>query len=165
VTIDEIVPIMANANMGIIPKRGGGFGGEAFSTKTLEFMNLKVPLILSRTRVDQYYFNDSCVRFFEPGNVDDLAAAMMALIKDENLRKRLSENALGFAQENKWESKKQIYLDLVDDLCKDRCQRPPPRQQAPQLKRDIRRKSPPFKRVSQTVGNYGIHHPFHDSQP
>lgn len=36
VTLDEIVEIMTNADIGVIPKRNDDFGGEAFSTKTLE---------------------------------------------------------------------------------------------------------------------------------
>jgi glycosyltransferase involved in cell wall biosynthesis len=116
VPLDEIVEIMANADIGVIPKKNGEFGGEAFSTKSLEFMILGVPIIVSKTKIDRFYFDDSIVKFFEPGNVDELAAAMLALINDKSLRKRLSANGRKFAQRNSWEIKKNIYLDLVDGL-------------------------------------------------
>jgi glycosyltransferase involved in cell wall biosynthesis len=116
VSLDEIVGIMARADVGIVPKKNDGFGGEAFSTKTLEFMILGVPIIVARTRIDRYYFNDSTVKFFDPGNVDDLAAAMLAMAHDESLRIRLAEKGKAFAKQNSWKIKEHLYLDLVDRL-------------------------------------------------
>jgi glycosyltransferase involved in cell wall biosynthesis len=81
-------------------------------------MTLGVPIIVARTRVDQFYFNDSMVKFFDPGNVDDLAAAMLALINDKPMRDRLKENGMTFAQQNRWDLKKEVYLNLVDGLCR-----------------------------------------------
>ena len=114
--IKKIAEVMADADIGIIPKRNDGFGGEAFSTKTLEFMSLGVPIIVSKTKVDEFYFNETIVKFFEPGNENDLADAMILLAKDKKLRDSLAENALRFVQENQWEVRKHIYLDLVDSL-------------------------------------------------
>jgi glycosyltransferase involved in cell wall biosynthesis len=117
VPLDKIARIMSAADAGIIPKRNDGFGGEAFSTKSLEFMSLGVPIIVSRTRIDQYYFNDSVVKFVDPENVQDLAEGMLAMIRDKELRDRLAERGLEFARNFSWGEKKKIYLDLVDSLC------------------------------------------------
>jgi len=116
VPMENIAEIMANADLGIIPKRNDSFGGEAFSTKTLEFMALGVPIIVSRTKIDNYYFNDSIVRFFEPGNVEDLASAIFEMAKNKELRERLARNALKFVEKYRWENNKHIYLNLVDSF-------------------------------------------------
>ncbi len=113
---EQIAEVMAKADVGVVPKRNDAFGGEAFSTKSLEFMSLGVPLVLSETKIDRYYFNDSVVRFFESENVDALASAVLDLIDHPNLRKTLSENALKFVEELSWSQKKSEYLDLVDRL-------------------------------------------------
>jgi glycosyltransferase involved in cell wall biosynthesis len=115
-SIDRIAEMMSNADLGIIPKRNDGFGGEAFSTKSLEFMSLGVPLIMSETKIDRYYFNDSVVKFFKPGDVDDLARAMLEMIKNEEMRKSYSNHALKFVEEFSWSEKKQAYFNLVDRL-------------------------------------------------
>jgi glycosyltransferase involved in cell wall biosynthesis len=117
VPLDEIVSIMAKADIGVIPKKDDGFGGEAFSTKSLEFMTLSVPIIIARTRIDDYYFNDSIVRFFKPGNHDDLAEAMLELINNRQRREDLADRALDFANNQSWSAKKALYLQLVDSLC------------------------------------------------
>ena len=116
VPLGKIAAVMANADLGIIPKRNDSFGGEAFSTKTLEFMALGIPIIVAKTKIDQYYFNDSIVKFFEPENEKDLSEAMLLLIQDQKLRNSLIANADKYIAKNNWEEKKQIYLDLVDSL-------------------------------------------------
>ena len=114
--IEEVVKIMANADLGIVPKRNDPFGGTAFSTKILEFMSLGIPVIVSDTKIDTYYFNDSLVKFFKAGDEDDLAQSMLAMIHDKGLRDSLSQNALKFIEDYTWETKKTMYLDLVDSL-------------------------------------------------
>lgn len=116
VSLREIAVVMEDADLGVVPKRGDSFGNEAFSTKTLEFMALGVPLIVAATAIDQYYFNDQLVRFFRCGDVDDLADAMLQLITDSALRQQLAGNGLLFAMHNDWEHKKSVYLDIVDAL-------------------------------------------------
>jgi glycosyltransferase involved in cell wall biosynthesis len=118
VPLDEIADIMANADLGIVPKRGSSFGGEAFSTKILEFMSLGVPVIASATKIDKYYFNDSVLKFFKSEDEKDLAEAILLLVKDSQLRSNLVKNASEFVKEYSWDTKKRIYLDLVDNLTK-----------------------------------------------
>jgi glycosyltransferase involved in cell wall biosynthesis len=116
VPIKQIACVMAGADFGLVPKRDSQFGGEAFSTKILEFMALGVPVIASDTKIDRYYFNDSVVKFFRSGDEEDLAESMLLLIRDSELGKRLASNALEFVQDYTWDKKKHEYFDLVDSL-------------------------------------------------
>jgi glycosyltransferase involved in cell wall biosynthesis len=119
----RIAEVVANADLGIVPKRADSFGNEAFSTKIMEYMAEGVPAVVSKTKVDQYYFNDSIVRFFESGNEGDLAAAMLELINSPELRAKLAANAREFVARNSWDVKKHEYLHLVDSLmCAPRAQ-------------------------------------------
>jgi len=116
IPVKKIAKVMANADMGIIPKRNDSFGGEAFSTKILEFMSMGIPVIVSKTKIDQLYFNDSIVKFFKPEDEKNLAQSIRLMIKDAKLRAQLSENALKFVEKNNWQIKQKIYLDIVDSL-------------------------------------------------
>ncbi|RPH51722.1 MAG: glycosyltransferase, partial [Desulfobacteraceae bacterium] len=119
VPIDQIGKIMANADLGIIPKRNDPFGGEAFSTKILEFMSLGVPVIVAETKIDRFYFNDSILKFFKPDDANDLAQCMLSLRSDKTLRDRLRENAQKFVEDYNWTKRKQEYFSLVDSLTKN----------------------------------------------
>lgn len=123
VSIDQVAQIMANADIGIIPKRNDPFGGDAFSTKSLEFMSVGIPVVMSATRIDRYYFNDSVVRFFEPENADSLAAAMSEMITDTERRSRLAASASEFVREFSWTRKRETYLAIVDGLLATRADR------------------------------------------
>jgi glycosyltransferase involved in cell wall biosynthesis len=112
----EIAQVMANADLGVVPKRADSFGNEAYSTKTMEFMALGVPVLVSRTKVDSYYFDSTVVRFFESGNVPALAEAMLELIRRKDLRDQLVTSASSYAELNSWERKREEYFELVDSL-------------------------------------------------
>jgi glycosyltransferase involved in cell wall biosynthesis len=115
--IHEIAGVMANADLGVVPKRADSFGNEAYSTKIMEFMSLGVPVVVSSTKIDRYYFNDSVVRFFESGNSDALADAMYDVLSNDELRRAQIARASEYAAQNSWENRRTEYLDLVDSLC------------------------------------------------
>jgi glycosyltransferase involved in cell wall biosynthesis len=115
--LEEIADVMADATIGLVPKRRDSFGNEAFSTKILEFMSLGVPVVAANTKVDRYYFDSSMILFFESGDADDLARRILELMKSKSLRKRLAENGLKLIRErSSWDHHKGRYLSLVDNL-------------------------------------------------
>lgn len=108
---------MANSDLAVVPKRASSpFGNEAASTKIMEFMAAGVPIVVSRTKVDTYYHDDSMVKFFESENESDLARCILELWRDADGRRRLVANATKYAQQNNWDVKKFEYLILVDSL-------------------------------------------------
>jgi glycosyltransferase involved in cell wall biosynthesis len=115
--IREIADVMANADLGVVPKRADSFGNEAYSTKIMEFMSVGVPVVVSNTRIERYYFDESVVRFFESGNVDALTEAMLGLLTDEELRRGQIERASTYAARHSWKNHAADYLRLVDSLC------------------------------------------------
>ncbi len=123
VPLNEIAPIIANADLGVVPKLANSFGNEAYSTKIMEFMSQGVPVIVSRTKIDSFYFNDNVVRFFESGNAEDLAAAMLDLINNEDLRNALAREAFKYVDQNDWDVKRDEFLNLIDSLLVEEAKR------------------------------------------
>jgi glycosyltransferase involved in cell wall biosynthesis len=116
VPIDEISVVMSRADVGVVPKRANSFGNEAFSTKTLEFMALGVPVIVSNTKIDKYYFSDDLVLFFENEDVEDLAVKMELMITNREIREQFIKKSFEYIQRNNWDVKKRIYLGLIYSL-------------------------------------------------
>jgi glycosyltransferase involved in cell wall biosynthesis/peptidoglycan/xylan/chitin deacetylase (PgdA/CDA1 family) len=116
VPLETIADVISNADIGVVPKRADSFGNEAYSTKIMEFMSQGVAVVLSRTKIDSFYFDDAVVRFFESGNVPQLAAAILEVIENKQLRQSLIAGGYRYVDLNSWESRRSEYLDLIDDL-------------------------------------------------
>jgi glycosyltransferase involved in cell wall biosynthesis len=116
VPIEEIAKTMSSVDLGVVPKRKDSFGNQAFSTKIMEFMAMGTPVVVSRTEIDQYYFNDAIVEFFDSENVEDLARKIFGLMNNPARRSAFRANALQFIQHNNWDVKKREYLDIVDRM-------------------------------------------------
>ncbi len=114
--LEQIADVISNADLGVVPKRADSFGNEAYSTKIMEFMSQGVPVVLSRTKIDNFYFDDSVVRFFVSGDVQALAEAMLEVIENKTLRESLIAGGFRYVELNGWNRRKSEYLELVDAL-------------------------------------------------
>jgi glycosyltransferase involved in cell wall biosynthesis len=118
--VEEMVRIIENADLGVVPKRSNGFGNEAFSTKILEFMVMGIPVIVPDTEVDTFYFNQNVAKFFRANDANSLADAMLLLIENSAVREILVRNASEFVKKYTWDVNQHIYLDLIDSLLRSR---------------------------------------------
>ena len=116
VSLEGVAKAMETVDAGVVPKRGEGFGSIAFSTKILEFMAMGVPVIASRTAIDEFYFNDSLIEFFEPGNAEDLARKIVHLSQSPERSAELREAEGEFICLNSWDVKQEGYFALIDRL-------------------------------------------------
>lgn len=116
VPLADVPQIMADADVGVVAKRVDVFGNEAYSTKIIEFMSQGVPVVVSGTKIDRHYFDDSVVRFFTPEDPDDLAEAILSVARGAELRERLVRNGRAYAARFSWAEKKKDYLAVVERL-------------------------------------------------
>jgi glycosyltransferase involved in cell wall biosynthesis len=82
----------------------------------MEFMSQGIPVIASRTKIDTFYFDDSTVRFFTSGNDQEMAEAMLDVIRNFPVREKLVANGFAYVERHGWGRQKTQYLDLVNSL-------------------------------------------------
>ena len=120
VALDKMSEVIVNADLGVVPKRADSFGNEAYSTKIMEFMSQGVPVVVSRTKVDTYYFQEGDVHFFPSGDSQAMAQAMLDVVNNLDLRESLITHGYEYVEQNSWGRRKKEYLDLVDSLSIER---------------------------------------------
>jgi glycosyltransferase involved in cell wall biosynthesis len=113
---EKLGPIIADFDVGVVPKRGGVFAGEAFSTKVFDFMAAGIPVIASRTKIDTYYFDDSQIKFFTPEDAGDLARGIVELYRNPAQRAVMADNGKKYIEKNHWDVKKTLYSDILEKI-------------------------------------------------
>jgi len=53
---------------------------------------------------------------YEYGNIEQLAEKILLLLRDENLRTRLTRNALAYSQSLTWDISAKIMLDVIEKV-------------------------------------------------
>jgi len=119
-SLEQIADVIANADLGVVPKRADSFGNEAYSTKIMEFMSQGIPVVASRTKIDSFYFEEGVVHFFKSGDNRAMADAMLDVIRSKELRETLVKHGLEYVDLHSWDRKKKEYLDLIDLLSSER---------------------------------------------
>ncbi|HXM56513.1 MAG TPA: glycosyltransferase, partial [Candidatus Dormibacteraeota bacterium] len=101
---------VSRARLGLVPVLADGYGELLLPTKLLEYAWLGVPAVCSRLPAMEAYFPPDAVAYARPGDAEDLAARIDALLREpeaaEARARRASEIARGLA----WERVRGDYL-------------------------------------------------------
>jgi glycosyltransferase involved in cell wall biosynthesis len=116
VPVEQLPALLATADVGVVPYRPSSATHLMLPVKLLDYATIGIPVIAARLRTIEHYFGDGGVEFFEPGNCEDLARAIMRLYLDPPLRERLVDRARVALNALSWESQKSEYLRTIDAL-------------------------------------------------
>ena len=99
--------------LGMVPTKDSVFSDEAVSMKSLEYIFMGIPVVISKTKGHSYYYGDSMVKFFEPCNSGDLARAVIDLFRNRASREEQVRNSRRFIEENSWARVKKVYVEIA----------------------------------------------------
>ena len=115
VPIEELLPIIRQASVGLVPILDDPFTRYMLPVKLLEYVALGIPVIASDTDTIRSHFDDDEICFAVPGDPEDLARKIIEM-RDPERRARFAVAAARFNAQHTWEREKARYLALVDSL-------------------------------------------------
>jgi len=112
----EVLSLVRSASVGVIPNRPTRLNRYALSSKLLEYVELGIPVAVAGLPTLREHFSDDEVVFFEPGDADSLAAALLAIARDPAAARARVEAARRRAYAYAWDANAARYVRLLDHL-------------------------------------------------
>ena len=116
VPIEQLVAAIAAADAGVVAMRRDAFRDLTHCNKMFDFIAMRRPAIVSRTRAVEAYFGADALALFESGDAQDLARAIRSLHADPAAAARLVTRASQTSAPYRWERQRRIYLRVVEEL-------------------------------------------------
>jgi glycosyltransferase involved in cell wall biosynthesis len=114
--LHELPERLRGMDLGVIGNRRGAAGDLMLPVKLLEYVSLGIPTVVPRLRTIEHYFTNEMVTFYEPENVDSLAAAIRNLHGQEDVRRRQATQARDFLTRYGWERQGQELVTMYQSL-------------------------------------------------
>jgi glycosyltransferase involved in cell wall biosynthesis len=114
----DMIKMVAKTDIGIVPMERNAYSDLVHTNKMFEFIAMKKPVIISRTRAVEQFFgtNDSCLKYFESGNVEELAKSIIELYYSPEKRKKMTINAFEKFKSVRWEKTKEDYCRIYEEI-------------------------------------------------
>jgi glycosyltransferase involved in cell wall biosynthesis len=116
VPVEQLPRLLSAASVGLVPYRASSATHLMLPVKLLDYAALGIPTIAARLLTLEHYFDDSAVRFFEPGDAAQLADAIEELYRHPERRTELARNARRVLERIGWPVQRVEYCRAVDSL-------------------------------------------------
>lgn len=115
----QLVQELTQADVGIVAQKSSPYSNLVHTGKMYDFLAFGKPVIASRLDAVCAYFDETSICFFEPGNADDLARAMIEIYQNSENRQRMAHNAAELYEQYQWKHQREAYLAVYHALIPD----------------------------------------------
>jgi glycosyltransferase involved in cell wall biosynthesis len=116
VPMDELPPLIAAADVGVIPSLPEPYMQYSLSTKLLEYAAMGVPIVASDLRTIRAHFTGDAIRYVPGGDPGALADALRSLAADPVAAARLGAEAHRQEAQYEWADQARRYVAIVEGL-------------------------------------------------
>ncbi|WP_040666850.1 glycosyltransferase family 4 protein, partial [Nitrolancea hollandica] len=114
--MEELLRAIASADAGVVAMKRDPFRDITLCNKMFDFIAMRKPALVSRTRSVEEYFDDTCFQMFRSDDEHDLAQAIRELHADPARGERLVQRAVQVSEAYRWPSQRERYRAIVERL-------------------------------------------------
>jgi glycosyltransferase involved in cell wall biosynthesis len=122
-SMDELLRAIAAADVGVVASKRDLCRDLVLCTKMFDYIGLRKPMVISRTRAVEEYFDESCAQMYTADDPADMARAIRRLYADPGRRAALADSALRRSQNFRWQDQRERYQGVIAALAAGRPQR------------------------------------------
>jgi glycosyltransferase involved in cell wall biosynthesis len=116
IPLEDVPAAVAAADIGLAPTRRDPFTDFSLSTKIFEYAAMGKPVVASALPMVERTFPSGSVRGYAPGDPNELATAVLALVDDPAGRERAAEATLARVRDRSWEHEAEKHWTLIERL-------------------------------------------------
>jgi glycosyltransferase involved in cell wall biosynthesis len=117
VSVEKLAAGISSADVGVISMKDSPYSNLVHTNKMFDYVLFDVPVIASRLRSVANYYDDTCIRYFEPDNASSLADAITDLYDDPDKRQTMVKNASALYERSyRWTVQQDILIDVTREL-------------------------------------------------
>jgi glycosyltransferase involved in cell wall biosynthesis len=116
IPFEEMPRRIEEADLGIVANRMSAFTALNFPTRVFEYLRLRKAFVVARTPGVTDYFGADAVLYFEPGDEEDLARAILEAYRDPARALAAMERGRRVYDRYRWRNESERYLQLLDGL-------------------------------------------------
>jgi glycosyltransferase involved in cell wall biosynthesis len=114
VPLEELVQAVADADVGVVGMKQDAFRDLTLANKMYDFIAMRTPQLVSRTRSVEAYFDDEAFAMFRSDDPEDLARAIREIRHDPERRARMVEAAVRQAAPHRWSVNGARYVSVLE---------------------------------------------------
>lgn len=116
VPLPQMIEVLQAADVGIVAQESSPYSNLVLTGKMFDYIHFRKPVLASRLKAVEAYFDDSSLRFFEPGDAESLADGILDLYHHPQKRRDLVVNSQSLYDQYRWEIQEHTYLSVYDKL-------------------------------------------------
>lgn len=113
---EEVAKALKGTDIGIVAQKSSPYSNLVHTNKMYEYMIFGKPVIASRLKSVESYFDSESLRFFEPADPRSLAEAIEDLYRHPAKAESLAAAAFERCKKYGWENQRKIYTGVYEKL-------------------------------------------------
>ncbi|HET6731205.1 glycosyltransferase [Mycobacterium sp.] len=114
VPIDELVQALAEADAGVVAMKQDAFRDLTLANKMYDFITMRKPQLVSRTRSVEVYFDETAFGLFRSDDPMDLARAIREVVADPQRRAVMVDSAAKQGDAHRWPLTAPRYVGVIE---------------------------------------------------
>lgn len=124
VAMDDLPRLITAADIGLVPSLPEAYMQLSLSTKLLEYVEMRIPVIASDLATFRSHFDSDAIWYVPGGDAGALARAILALARDPERAAHMTRAAVAQSREYAWARQRAAYLAIVGELAQRRGRAP-----------------------------------------